>query len=87
MAKEKERTRAKVSRTSRKFLILLKRFTVSVKLTEEMLSALDSVHKMGIMHCDLKSSNIMITSDFNVKITDFGLAKTLGSVGARASSL
>ena len=27
------------------------------------------------MHCDLKSSNIMITPEFNVKITDFGLAK------------
>ena len=33
--------------------------------------------KMGLIHRDIKPSNILITQDKTVKITDFGLAKTL----------
>jgi tetratricopeptide (TPR) repeat protein len=34
-------------------------------------------NKMGLIHRDIKPSNIMITKNKVVKITDFGLAKTL----------
>jgi serine/threonine protein kinase len=33
------------------------------------------LHKKKILHCDLKSQNILITDDWNVKICDFGLAR------------
>jgi len=33
--------------------------------------------KMGLIHCDIKPGNILFTSDKTVKITDFGLSKTL----------
>lgn len=32
-----------------------------------------------IIHRDLNPSNIMIDNKFNVKVTDFGLAKKIGS--------
>jgi serine/threonine protein kinase len=32
------------------------------------------LHSQGVLHCDLKSSNILITESWGVKIADFGLS-------------
>ncbi|MBP1595543.1 MAG: Protein kinase domain protein [Acidobacteria bacterium] len=41
----------------------------------EACSGLEAAHRQGIIHRDIKSSNLMIISDNKLKILDFGLAK------------
>ncbi|MFZ0805024.1 MAG: protein kinase [Candidatus Sulfotelmatobacter sp.] len=44
----------------------------------QIASALARAHDRGIVHRDLKSANIVVTSDGLVKVLDFGLAKRVG---------
>ena len=50
----------------------------TIKISTQMAEGLKAAHNEGITHRDIKSSNIMITNDGNVKIMDFGLAKLKG---------
>ena len=41
----------------------------------DVASALNAVHRKGVIHGDVKPANILITDDDRVKLTDFGIAR------------
>ena len=47
-----------------------------IKILYNILCALNFIHASNVMHRDIKPSNILVDSNFNVKICDFGLART-----------
>ena len=57
-----------------------------VRYGVQIASALARAHDRGIIHRDLKTANIVITSDGLVKVLDFGLAKHVGSGASEAAT-
>lgn len=47
-----------------------------IRLLIQMCSGVQAIHNAGIIHRDLKPENILLTKEGNVKIADFGIART-----------
>ena len=48
-----------------------------VLVMTETLAALAAAHKFGVLHRDVKPSNILLQDDGHTKLSDFGIAKSL----------
>lgn len=49
----------------------------ALELARELAAGLDTAHRQGIIHRDLKAENVLISTSGGAKILDFGIAKRL----------
>ena len=61
-----------------------KKLTLSeaVGYAKGVLTALEYSHKAGVVHRDIKASNIMVTEEGQVKVMDFGIARAISDSSA-----
>ncbi|MBS9865609.1 serine/threonine protein kinase [Vibrio alginolyticus] len=52
------------------------KFNATLSILNQVLDALSYAHSLGVVHADLKPANVILTSEGNVKLLDFGVSKT-----------
>lgn len=53
----------------------------------QILTGLHFLHSANVVHRDLKTRNLLIDANCNLKICDFGLARTLANCGKEAKGV
>ncbi|MFD3537887.1 protein kinase [Streptomyces sp. NPDC058662] len=51
----------------------------ALKMTADVLAALETSHEMGLVHRDIKPGNVMVNKRGVVKVMDFGIARAMQS--------
>jgi eukaryotic-like serine/threonine-protein kinase len=64
--------------------ILVKRGRFSVENAVELMiqacAGVGYAHRAGLVHCDIKPHNMLVTPDRRLKVADFGIARALASI-------
>jgi serine/threonine-protein kinase len=52
----------------------------SLSLAVQACAGIGYAHRAGLVHCDIKPHNMLITPDMRLKVADFGIARALASI-------
>lgn len=54
----------------------------AISLMVQACAGIGYAHRAGLVHCDVKPQNMLVTPDQRLKVTDFGIARALASIPA-----
>jgi serine/threonine-protein kinase len=52
----------------------------TISLMVQACAGVGYAHRAGLVHCDIKPQNMLITPDLRLKVVDFGIARALASI-------
>lgn len=52
----------------------------TVNLMAQACAGVGYAHRAGLVHCDIKPHNMLVSNDFRLKVTDFGIARALVTI-------
>ncbi|MBT3338876.1 MAG: protein kinase [Anaerolineae bacterium] len=52
----------------------------TITLMAQACAGIGYAHRAGLVHCDVKPHNMLVTKDKRLKVTDFGIARALSSI-------
>ena len=52
----------------------------TVGLMAQACAGVGYAHRAGLVHCDIKPHNMLVSNDFRLKVTDFGIARALATI-------
>jgi serine/threonine-protein kinase len=57
----------------------------TLDIATQICAGVGHAHKAGVVHCDLKPQNVLVTQDGRAKVVDFGIARALSESGLTES--
>lgn len=52
----------------------------TIGLMAQACAGIGYAHRAGLVHCDIKPHNMLVSNDFRLKVTDFGIARALATI-------
>lgn len=52
----------------------------AISLIVQACNGIGYAHRSGLVHCDVKPHNMLVSPDFRLKVTDFGIARAIAAI-------